>query len=102
MGRRRALVRRLGRSHRRGLVEHRAGTTSRQSVISPDDEPSDLCPFTDMNRRRACLVIPAAPAAKLAKGPVLAADEVVLALEDAVVPAAKEEARAAVVEALGG
>jgi citrate lyase subunit beta/citryl-CoA lyase len=55
-----------------------------------------------MSRRRACLVVPAAPAAKLAKGATLAADEVVLDLEDAVVPAAKEDARAAVVAALGG
>ena len=55
-----------------------------------------------MNRRRACLVVPAAPAAKLAKGATLAADEVVLDLEDAVVPALKDEARAAVVAALDG
>ena len=55
-----------------------------------------------MSRRRACLVVPAAPAAKLAKGATLAADEVVLDLEDAVVPAAKDEARAAVAAALGG
>ncbi len=41
-----------------------------------------------MSRRRACLVVPAAPAAKLAKGATLAADEVVLDLEDAVVPGA--------------
>ena len=47
-------------------------------------------------------MVPAAPAAKLAKGPALTADEVVLDLEDAVVPAAKDEARVAVVEALGG
>jgi len=47
-------------------------------------------------------VVPAAPAAKLAKGPALAVDEVVLDLEDAVVPAVKDEARVAVVEALGG
>jgi citrate lyase subunit beta/citryl-CoA lyase len=53
-------------------------------------------------RRRACLVVPAAPAAKLAKGPALTADEVVLDLEDAVVPGAKDEARVAVVEALAG
>src|SRR5204862_412504 len=44
----------------------------------------------------------AAPAAKLAKGATLAADEVVLDLEDAVLPALKDEARAAVVEALAG
>ena len=55
-----------------------------------------------MSRRRACLVVPAAPAAKLAKGATLAADEVVLDLEDAVLPALKDEARAAVVDALGG
>ena len=55
-----------------------------------------------MSRRRACLVVPAAPAAKLAKGATLAADEVVLDLEDAVVPALKDEARAAVVAALDG
>jgi citrate lyase beta subunit len=55
-----------------------------------------------MSRRRACLVVPAAPAAKLAKGATLAADEVVLDLEDAVLPAVKDEARAAVVDALAG
>jgi citrate lyase subunit beta/citryl-CoA lyase len=55
-----------------------------------------------MTRRRACLVVPAAPAAKLAKGATLSADEVVLDLEDAVVPAVKDEARAAIVAALDG
>jgi len=55
-----------------------------------------------VSRRRACLVVPAAPAAKLAKGARLIADEVVLDLEDAVVPEAKEEARHAVVAALAG
>jgi citrate lyase beta subunit len=55
-----------------------------------------------MSRRRACLVVPAAPAAKLAKGATLAADEVVLDLEDAVLPGLKDEARAAVVDALEG
>ena len=44
--------------------------------------------------------MPAAPAAKLAKGATLAADELVLDLEDAVVPAVKDEARAAVADAL--
>ena len=53
-------------------------------------------------RRRASLVVPAAPASKLAKGATLVADEVVLDLEDAVVPAAKDDARAAVAGALGG
>jgi citrate lyase subunit beta / citryl-CoA lyase len=55
-----------------------------------------------MSRRRACLVVPAAPAAKLAKGATLRADEVVLDLEDAVLPALKDEARAAVAQALAG
>jgi len=55
-----------------------------------------------MSRRRACLVVPAAPAAKLAKGATLAADEVVVDLEDAVVPAVKDEARGAVADALAG
>jgi citrate lyase subunit beta/citryl-CoA lyase len=55
-----------------------------------------------MSRRRACLVVPAAPAAKLAKGGTLAADEVVVDLEDAVVASVKDDARAAVVEALSG
>ena len=41
-------------------------------------------------------------AAKLAKGATLAADEVVLDLEDAVLPGVKDEARAAVAAALDG
>src|SRR3954468_771345 len=53
-----------------------------------------------MSRRRACLVVPAAPPAKLAKGATLAADEVVVDLEEAVVPAVKDDARAAVADAL--
>ena len=53
-----------------------------------------------MPRRRAILVVPAAPAAKLAKGRTLEADEIVIDLEDAVVPAAKDDAREAVVAAL--
>jgi len=55
-----------------------------------------------VSRRRACLVVPAAPAAKLAKGATLLADEVVLDLEDAVVAAVKDEARGAVADALAG
>jgi citrate lyase subunit beta/citryl-CoA lyase len=54
-----------------------------------------------VTRRRAILVVPAAPAAKLAKGRTLEADEIVIDLEDAVVPAAKDEAREAVAAALG-
>jgi citrate lyase subunit beta / citryl-CoA lyase len=53
-----------------------------------------------MTRRRACLVVPAAPASKLEKGRTLDADEVVVDLEDAVVPAEKDAAREAVVAAL--
>jgi citrate lyase subunit beta/citryl-CoA lyase len=55
-----------------------------------------------MTRRRACLVVPAAPAAKLEKGRTIEADEVVVDLEDAVVPGGKDAARDAVVEALRG
>ena len=55
-----------------------------------------------MSRRRACLVVPAAPAAKLAKGATLRADEVVIDLEDAVLAEAKDEARVATVLALAG
>ena len=55
-----------------------------------------------MTRRRACLVVPAVPSSKLEKGRTLRVDEVVVDLEDAVLPAAKDEARGAVVEVLGG
>lgn len=51
--------------------------------------------------RRACLVVPASAPEKLAKAARLGADEVVIDLEDAVAPAAKEAARAAAVEAAG-
>jgi citrate lyase subunit beta / citryl-CoA lyase len=55
-----------------------------------------------VTRRRACLVVPAVPAAKLEKGRILEADEIVIDLEDAVVPNAKDEARFAVLDALSG
>lgn len=51
-------------------------------------------------RRRACLVVPGSSARKLAKAADVGADEVVIDLEDAVAPAAKLEARAAVAAAL--
>jgi citrate lyase subunit beta/citryl-CoA lyase len=51
--------------------------------------------------RRSCLSVPARPAAKLGKGPLLVADEVVVDLEDSVPPELKDEARAAVADALG-
>jgi citrate lyase subunit beta / citryl-CoA lyase len=50
--------------------------------------------------RRACLVVPGSAPAKLAKAARRGADEVVIDLEDAVLPAAKETARAAAVAAL--
>src|SRR5690242_18321589 len=53
-----------------------------------------------VTRRRAILVVPAAPAKMLEKARSLEADEVVIDLEDAVVPAAKDEARDAVAAAL--
>jgi len=54
-----------------------------------------------MRARRSCLSVPGSSEKMLAKAPSLAADEVVIDLEDAVAPAAKAQARAAVTEALG-
>jgi citrate lyase subunit beta / citryl-CoA lyase len=51
-------------------------------------------------RRRACLVVPGSAPDKLASASRRGADEVVIDLEDAVIPAAKADARAAVLEAL--
>ncbi|WP_211754709.1 HpcH/HpaI aldolase/citrate lyase family protein [Nocardioides gansuensis] len=50
---------------------------------------------------RSCLVVPGSDSRKMAKALSTAADEVVLDLEDAVAPAAKDEGRASVVDALG-
>jgi citrate lyase subunit beta/citryl-CoA lyase len=50
--------------------------------------------------RRSCLSVPASSERKLEKAPGLGADEVVIDLEDAVAPAAKDDARAAAVAAL--
>jgi citrate lyase subunit beta/citryl-CoA lyase len=50
--------------------------------------------------RRSCLSVPGSSQRKLAKAAELAADEVVIDLEDAVAVAAKDEARAATVAAL--
>jgi citrate lyase subunit beta/citryl-CoA lyase len=50
--------------------------------------------------RRSCLSVPASSPRKLAKGPALGADEVVVDLEDAVPAAVKEEARRAALAAL--
>jgi citrate lyase beta subunit len=50
--------------------------------------------------RRSCLSVPGSSERKLAKAAELAADEVVIDLEDAVAVGAKDEARAAVVAAL--
>lgn len=51
-------------------------------------------------RRRCSLVVPGSAAQKLAKAAAYGADEVVVDLEDAVVPDAKAQARVAVVQAL--
>jgi citrate lyase beta subunit len=51
--------------------------------------------------RRSCLSVPGSSERKLAKAAELAADEVVIDLEDAVAVGAKDEARTAVVAALG-
>jgi citrate lyase subunit beta/citryl-CoA lyase len=50
--------------------------------------------------RRSCLSVPGSSERKLAKAAELAADEVVIDLEDAVAVAAKDEARAATVAAV--
>ncbi len=50
--------------------------------------------------RRSCLTVPGSSARFLAKARGLAADEVILDLEDAVAPAAKEEARPQVTAAI--
>ncbi|HEV2058303.1 MAG TPA: CoA ester lyase, partial [Solirubrobacteraceae bacterium] len=50
--------------------------------------------------RRSCLSVPGSSAAMLAKAPLRGADEVIVDLEDAVAPSAKDEARETVVAAL--
>lgn len=50
--------------------------------------------------RRSCLSVPGSSAAMLAKAPTRGADEIIIDLEDAVAPAAKDEARETVLEAL--
>ncbi|HEU4702733.1 MAG TPA: CoA ester lyase [Conexibacter sp.] len=60
---------------------------------APDPAPA-------ATRRRSCLSVPGSAPAMLAKAAARGADEVVIDLEDAVAPAAKDDARAAVVEAL--
>src|SRR5437867_7875609 len=50
--------------------------------------------------RRSCLSVPGSSPKMLAKAPSLSADEVFMDLEDSVAPAAKEEARGHVVQAL--
>ncbi len=52
--------------------------------------------------RRSCLSVPASSERKLEKAKALVVDEVVIDLEDAVVAAAKEQSRVAVVNALDG
>jgi citrate lyase subunit beta / citryl-CoA lyase len=51
--------------------------------------------------RRSCLTVPASSERMLAKAPSLAADEVIVDLEDAVAAEAKEQARGLAVAALG-
>jgi citrate lyase subunit beta / citryl-CoA lyase len=66
-----------------------------------------MCAAMDPNRqaparRRSCLSVPASSERMLAKAEGLPADEVVIDLEDAVAVSAKDEARAAAAQALGG
>jgi citrate lyase subunit beta/citryl-CoA lyase len=56
---------------------------------------------TDARPRRSALYVPAANARALEKAAALPADVVIVDLEDAVAPAAKEEARAAALRAIG-
>src|SRR4051794_27101800 len=51
--------------------------------------------------RRSCMSVPGSSAKMLAKAPTRGADEIVIDLEDAVAPSAKDEARGTVVAALG-
>ncbi|MFN8160595.1 MAG: CoA ester lyase [Solirubrobacterales bacterium] len=53
-----------------------------------------------MRARRSCLSVPARPARRIEKARGLAADEIVLDLEDSVPPDLKDEARSEVAEAL--
>jgi len=61
---------------------------------------ADSLDASHATRRRSCLVVPGSAPEKLAKAAALGADEIVIDLEDAVVPAAKARARAAVLDAL--
>ncbi len=54
-----------------------------------------------MRARRSCLSVPGVSAKMLDRARALPADEIVIDLEDSVPPGAKDEARAAVVAALG-
>lgn len=72
-------------------------------MAEPSHEPvaGGAAPERAAVARRACLVVPGSAPEKLAKAAARGADELVIDLEDAVAPAAKEEARAAVTAALG-
>ena len=56
--------------------------------------------MTDVRPRRSALYVPGANARALEKAPSLDADVIIVDLEDAVAPAAKEDARHAAVEAI--
>src|SRR5690242_13857055 len=54
----------------------------------------------ELRSRRSCLTVPGSSERFIAKARGLAADEVILDLEDAVAPAAKEQARTLIADAL--
>src|SRR5215469_18425715 len=54
----------------------------------------------DLRARRSCLTVPGSSERFIAKAAGLSADEVILDLEDAVAPAAKEQARTLIADAL--
>jgi citrate lyase subunit beta/citryl-CoA lyase len=72
-----------------------------ESLGALRSRPNEACSMTTLHRsRRSCLCVPGSSEKMLAKAPRLGADEIVLDLEDAVIAASKDDARASVVRAL--
>lgn len=81
----------------RGLEVPRQGTVLGYSCGAMSASPS---PSPGIQPRRSVLYVPGSNAKALAKAPALPADALILDLEDAVLPAAKIPARAAVLAAV--
>src|SRR5205823_12192692 len=71
------------------------------SVVVPRPRDSVSVRAVPLRARRSCLTVPASSERMLAKAPSLAADEVIVDLEDAVAAEEKELARGLAVAALG-